>query len=115
MSEMRTTFIKKTIITKSIGQRVEFGFDAPIDWTPGKGACWIDCPFSVCTSLGHRCKALVDNQCPFTKNMETFNYDDYGDGTYSLIRDIETGDGADGVWELILPTDDTTQKECDFD
>lgn len=71
MSEMRTEFIKQTQMQK---QRVEFEFDASIDWTPGKGACWIDCPFSVCTSFGHRCKALVDNQCPFTKNVETFDY-----------------------------------------
>lgn len=110
MSEMKTTFIKKTIINKSIGQRVEFGFDAPIDWIPGKGACWVNCPFSVCTSLDNECRALVNNLCPFTKNMETFNYDDYGDGTLSLIRDV----GTDTVWEMILPTNDTTQKERDF-
>lgn len=98
MSEMKTTFIKQ-----EQKQRVEFGFDAPIDWTPGKGACWIDCPFSVCTSFGHRCKALIDSQCPFTKNVEAFYYNDYGYGRHSLIRDFET----DIVWEMILPTDDT--------
>ena len=101
---MKTTFIKQ-----EQKQRVEFGFDVPIDWTPGKGACWIDCPFSVCTSLGHRCKALVNNLCPFTKNVKTFYYDDYGDGTYSLIRDV----GTNSKWKMILPTNDTTQKECD--
>lgn len=85
---MKTTFIKQ-----EQKQRVEFGFDVLIDWTPGKGACWIGCPFSVCTSLGHRCKALVDNQCPFTKNVETFYYD-------TLI------DSINSKWEMILPADD---------
>ena len=102
---MKTTFIKQ-----EQKQRVEFGFDTPIDWTPGKGACWIDCPFSVCTSLGHRCKALVNNLCPFTKNVETFYYYDCGYGRHSLIRDV----GTDAVWEMILPADDTIQKERDF-
>lgn len=78
-NEIQTTFIKRTLHQKVYDQRVEFGFSVPIDWIPGKGACWIDCPFSVCTSLGHRCKALVDNRCPFTKNVETFYYDDTTD------------------------------------
>ncbi len=46
-------------------------FEAPDDWKPMvESACWVDCPFSVLTPLGHVCnaRAYYDKQkgviCP---------------------------------------------------
>lgn len=33
-------------------------FVSPDDWKPMiEDACWVDCPFSILTSLGHVCRA----------------------------------------------------------
>ena len=43
-----------------------FEFETDEDWTPGKTACWIDCPFSFMIKLGNRCICLDSEiKCPF--------------------------------------------------
>ncbi len=33
-------------------------FEAPDDWKPMvESACWVNCPFSVLTPLGNKCRA----------------------------------------------------------
>lgn len=62
--QMKTTFVKPMQV-----QNVIFEFKTSTDWRPGEGGCWIDCPFAVCTALGQRCRALINSNCPFAKNI----------------------------------------------
>lgn len=43
-----------------VGEQMKYvlEFEAPDDWKPMiESACWVNCPFSILTSLGHVCKA----------------------------------------------------------
>ncbi len=50
-----------------------FTFTSTDDWSPGEGACWIDCPFSFLIDLGKSCKCIEGkNLCPFLQ--EGYNF-----------------------------------------
>ena len=51
-------------------KKVKLEFEVSADWTPQTTACWTECPFAVCTSLGNVCKALSNNLCPFVKGLK---------------------------------------------
>lgn len=61
-------FIRTTM--KEPTKIVRLEFEVPWDWEPSKLACWVDCPFSVCTELGHECRAQSNDLCPFKRTMK---------------------------------------------
>lgn len=58
-------------LTKEECVKHTFEFETKDNWTPSKGACWAECPFSLLIKLGERCKFLDGEvKCPFIDKID---------------------------------------------